>query len=695
MNSKDIKIKPRKQYKLSLSNLPWRSILRVAIWIGKVGFLVLLFLFIFRTIQIIFTMHNLLIVLKFAYPSALMLLVLALVAINLHEISKGSKRLSQKLSKKLKPKKFQLVIGQGGQELKRKKLDRPLYAIGKDPTCTINLEDESISSEQCRIYSTKDGWVAQNLSADAGTFVNNKQIEDSPQTLAPNDVISFSPNSANKGLWIRFQEQSMEPSSQASGKKLSESIKLSPLAERTSPAQIELRNLIIVLALVWIGFLIVFFAFNDKDIAPEMTYKGIIYYLTPYSIKLFPNFFLGAIFAGLFLLGSIIIRRKYPDADPYLLPMVALLTGLGLIVLYRLGPMIALDQNKPSLRSIAIKQFIWVGLGLIGMISMAWFLPARFFKEVGRKKYVYVLFSVLLIVFTGIFGQEINNRKLWINLGFFSVQTIEIVKVLLLFFIAGYFRDEGPYIKMTKFMGLPVPQLRFTGPFYVMWVLAILPVFFQKDFGPMVLLFGVFLAMYYAGTGSLAMVILGFVGLIVGGGFCYFMGWPSMVKTRVDMWLYPFTKAEGIVRSLWAIAAGGIFGVGLGFGLPHTLPVVQSDFNFSAICEELGFLGGASVIMLYALFVWRGFLIADRTRDSYQRLLAVGISTMFALQALMIIGGNMGLIPMTGITLPFMSAGGSAIFVNFLMLGLLIRISGEAGKTDDSPKPEDSAIKES
>ena len=444
--------------------------------------------------------------------------------------------------------------------------------------------------------------------------------------------------------------------------------------------RLNLKILTVIFLLISFGFLSVYFSLIDMEFPAQMIDKNTTYDLTFYSTSIFPNVFYSLFFIIIFLIPYLFLNKKLPDADPMIFFLVTFLSGISLILLYRLSPEIALVQNKPLLRDLAIKQFFWVGIGLSSMLVLVSLLKEQHFTHFSRKKYIYVLLSFVLIIITSIFGKEVAGRRLWIPLGHLSIQTVEIVKVILIFFIAGYFRDEGKYIQTTKFLGVRFPQLKYTGPFFVMWFLAILPVFLQRDLGPTILLFCLFLTMFYIGSGLVSFVVIGILMIVASGFITYYLGFPSMVKTRIDMWLHPFSYGEGVVQSFWAIASGNLWGAGLGYGQAHYIPVVQSDFNFSAICEELGFIGGASLLLIYGLLLYRGFKVAVKVDDVYRKLIITGIMTMLSLQALMIICGNMGLLPMTGITLPFVSYGGSSMIINFLTIGVVLWASNKDSK---------------
>jgi len=431
----------------------------------------------------------------------------------------------------------------------------------------------------------------------------------------------------------------------------------------------------LTVSLIILGFTLAFLAFEQRDDLGVHTIAETQIDLSRTTRTPIPNMLWGVFFAFIFLISHLAVKKLIPKFDPFLLPLATFLSGIGLIMLYRLSPDMAIIRNAPSLYRLFIRQFVWLIIGLAAVFFVLIFANKSFFLKTSRRKYIYVLFSVLLIALTGIFGKEINGRRLWLNIGPITIQSVEIVKIALIFFIAGYFNDKFFFIRKRNIRRFQLPRLKSTGPFLLMWVLAILPVFLQKDLGPTFLLFAVFLAMFYAGSSTYSLLSLGTLASIAVGCVCYFINQPSIVRTRIDMWLTPFSTNEGLAQSIWAISSGGMLGTGLGKGMPHYIPVVYSDFSFAAICEELGFIGGLAVLFAYLAIIHRSYLISVNSDDRYNKLLAAGIMSMFAIQSLIIIAGVTRLIPLTGITLPFISYGGTSIIVNFVMIGLLMRLS--------------------
>lgn len=367
-------------------------------------------------------------------------------------------------------------------------------------------------------------------------------------------------------------------------------------------------------------------------------------------------------------------RKTLPTRDPWLLPLVSILTGTGLVLLFRLGPDIGRIRGIAAFDHLFRLQFRSLSLSaIVFAFAVVWFTPARL-ESLTRKRYVYVLLSVALITLTAIFGVEAHGRRLSLNLGIMQFQTVELVKVLALFFMVGYFRYEKGFVEAGKgWLGLP--RGRYLMPYLTLWGLTLLPIFLQKDLGPTALLFALFLLIFYLGTGSGMSVVSGLAIMAVVGTLFYGLGLPSMVRTRVDMWLDPFTHSQNMAEAMWAVAGGGTVGVGMGRDMSHHIPVVQSDFNLVALAEAWGMVGVICIILWFALLVQRTIRFSLSATFPYQQMLLVGLGALWAIQTFIIVAGNLGLLPLTGITLPFISYGGSSLLVNFLVLGMIMRMS--------------------
>jgi cell division protein FtsW (lipid II flippase) len=382
-----------------------------------------------------------------------------------------------------------------------------------------------------------------------------------------------------------------------------------------------------------------------------------------------------ALFLGLYLAAHVAARIRLPLADPYLLPLTALLTGIGLTMIYRVDP------------DLAWRQGLWIVVGLAAFAALAIFLPD--YRILDRYKYVLGLTAVALLVLPAIpgLGATINGASLWVRLGPIAFQPGELAKVLVVVFLAGYLRDTREALASgLGRIGLPSPK--HAGPLLVVWGAAMLVLFQTNDLGGAMLYFSVFLAMLYVATGRIAYVVVGTALFALGAyGLYHVVG---HVEERVTIWLDPWSEPFGagyqLVQSIYAISGGGLFGTGLGRGVllspegnPY-IPFLETDFIYSAIAQELGLAGGAAVILLYVVLVYRGFRVAMLADDGFSKLLAAGVTATLALQAFIIVGGVTGLIPLTGITLPFVSYGGSSILANFLVLGLLLAVSNRANR---------------
>lgn len=379
--------------------------------------------------------------------------------------------------------------------------------------------------------------------------------------------------------------------------------------------------------------------------------------------------YMGAV-VGITLLFSAIGFR----GDQVLFPVTVALSALGLLVIQRLQP--ALEARGPSYALLPERQllYLWIGLGLLAFVVV-------FVRRIGwmrRYKYSWAVGSILLMLFTMLFGTEIQGARLWLSLGPVTIQPSEITKVALVIFLAGYLAENEDLIVANYRVGpLNLPPIPYLLPIILMWAFSMLIVVAQNDLGTALLFFGVLLAMVYLASGRLSYVAAGLLSFAAGSYIAYTAF--SRVQLRIQNWLDPWQDPVDAgyqqIQSEYAMASGGLFGRGLAFGSPGFIPEVHSDYVFAAIGEELGLLGTFAVLMLFLLLVFRGYLIAMRARDPFGRYLAAGLTSILAVQTLIIIGGTVRLIPLTGITLPFVSAGGSSLLSNFLIIGLLLRIS--------------------
>lgn len=360
--------------------------------------------------------------------------------------------------------------------------------------------------------------------------------------------------------------------------------------------------------------------------------------------------------------------------DPYLLPITSALTSLGLIFLFRLRP------------QYAERQFAWLLFGLLALAIITTFF--RKLYNLADYKYIFVAAGVFLLILPIFLGQEQYGARSWLNLGLFQLQPSEFVKILLVLFLSSFLAENRRILTTgdNQILGISIPGIREYGPLVGMWGVSLLILVFQKDLGTALIYFCSFLAMVYAATARIFYIVVGLILFFLGGLLAYYAF--DHVQARVDIWINPWPLMGGkgyqIIQSLFALGSGGIFGAGLGQGLPNLIPAVHTDFIFSAIVEELGLLGGCAVLVLYMCFIFRGFLIALSARNDFTALMATGLTVLMGLQTFIIIAGVIKLLPMTGVTLPFISYGGSSLVANFVLLGLLLNISHEVNRGNEA-----------
>jgi cell division protein FtsW (lipid II flippase) len=390
----------------------------------------------------------------------------------------------------------------------------------------------------------------------------------------------------------------------------------------------------------------------------------------------------GGYFLALCVATHIVIRIRLPDADPFLFPLVALLAGFGVVMLYRLDEGLARDQAN------------WFVLGLVLFSATIVFL--RDYEALERYRYVIATVGIVLLILPRIAGHPTNDAFLAVHLGPLTFQPTELAKICIVVFLASYLneRREVLVVGARNIAGVVVPPLKHLGPLLVVWGAAMLLLVLIRDLGSSVMFFGAFLALIYVATGRISFVVIGLAMFVLGAWF--FAHTVSHIHQRFDIWLDPFHDSSGtgyqLSQSLFAQADGGLFGKGLGDSLVQLpgatnchnvvncaiLPAPHTDFIYAVIVDELGLFGGAGVVLIYALIAERGFKTAILAEDGFSKLLATGLTAIFALQAFVIIGGVTRVIPLTGVTLPFISYGGSSIVANFILLALLLMISDKA-----------------
>ncbi|KUN46409.1 cell division protein FtsW [Streptomyces olivochromogenes] len=386
----------------------------------------------------------------------------------------------------------------------------------------------------------------------------------------------------------------------------------------------------------------------------------------------------GAGLGVLAVLAHVAVRLRAPYADPLLLPIAVLLNGLGLVLIYRL------DLETPGDRAAPI-QLIWSTLGVALFIAAVLFL--RDHRVLQRYTYVSVVTALGLLVLPILFP-AVNGARIWIRIAGFSIQPGEFAKVLLAVFFAGYLaanRNALAYAgrPVWRFKRLQLPTGRVLGPIVAIWLLSVVVLVLERDLGTSLLFFGLFVIMLYVATGRTGWIAVGLLLACVGA---VAVGWlEPHVHSRVQDWLHPFATIEAgqgpnqLAQSLFAFAAGGMLGTGLGLG--HSILIgfaAKSDFILATAGEELGLFGLCAIFLLYGLLVERGYRAGLALRDPFGRLLAIGLASIVALQVFVIAGGVTGLIPLTGMAMPFLAQGGSSVVTNWIIVALLIRVSDSA-----------------
>jgi cell division protein FtsW (lipid II flippase) len=387
----------------------------------------------------------------------------------------------------------------------------------------------------------------------------------------------------------------------------------------------------------------------------------------------------GAIFLGACLVGHVFIRARLPYADPYMYPLVALLAGIGLVELYRINP------------NLAWKQATLFGVGLALFVATVLFL--RDYRALERYRYTIAIVSILLLLaprLPGI-GRSTNGAYLSVGAGPFEFQPAEFAKIGIVIFLASYLNDVRDVLVRGR---VPRISIKHLGPLLVIWGLAMLMLVFIRDLGSSVMFFGAFLALLYVATNRLSLVLPGLALFL--GGAAFLADRVPHVHERVQAWLHPFNstlynKPGGsyqLAQSLFAQADGGLFGRGFGEALltqvgpggkpVPIVPAAHTDLIYAVIVNEVGLFGGVAILVIGLLFVARGFKTATLATDGFAKLLATGLSAVFAIQIFVIVGGVTKVIPLTGVTLPFVSYGGSSIVANFVLLALILIVSDRA-----------------
>jgi cell division protein FtsW (lipid II flippase) len=409
----------------------------------------------------------------------------------------------------------------------------------------------------------------------------------------------------------------------------------------------ELANLVVVGLLTAIGFASVYIARQSVVSTASLSYA--------------------AFFFALYLAAHLVCRLTVPYADPYLLPMAGLLTAVGVTEIYRLHS------------ADAFRQGLWIVVALAAMAGTLFALH-RDYRRLESYKYLFGLGAIGLLMLPAlpVIGTSINGARLWIHFGSLQFQPGELAKIFLIVFLAGYLREKREVLAQGR--------LKDFGPLLVIWGGAMLVLVETNDLGSALLYFGIFLAMLYVATGRVLYVLIGAV-LFVGGSAAAYST-IGHVRERVQIWLNPWphlhTSGYQLIQSLYSIGHGGYGGSGLGKGTFTTtagtqlIPSANSDFIYSALAQELGLIGVSALLLVFMLFIARGMKIGMLADDGFSKLLAVGLTFSFALQTFIIVGGILRLIPLTGLTLPFVSYGGSSVVANFILLAGLLLVSNRA-----------------
>lgn len=368
----------------------------------------------------------------------------------------------------------------------------------------------------------------------------------------------------------------------------------------------------------------------------------------------------------------LVLRRE--KSDELFFPLTAFLISLGWLEIYRL-------QSE-----MAIKQVYWIIIGEIAFILVLVYL--KDYRILEDYKYIFLIAAIVLQASVSVFGQEVHGAKIWFRFKFFSIQPVEFIKIFLAIFLASYLKQNRPILEKPLDKG-SYQMIRYYVLPFVLWGIAEAVLIIQKDLGIALLLFGVFLGLFYVTTRRGWLIGLG--ALLVGAGsFLIYLNF-THARIRFDAWLNPWSAPEGygyqIIQALFSLANGGLTGAGLGRGQPYFIPAVHTDYIFVALSEELGLIGSLIIICVFLVLIQRMFLCCLNSKDEFSSFLSLGFSLLFASQVFIIIAGSVKLIPLTGITLPFMSYGGSSLVSNFIMLAILMQISSRI-KTSRGLQPE-------
>ncbi|HJZ07117.1 MAG TPA: FtsW/RodA/SpoVE family cell cycle protein [Trebonia sp.] len=403
-------------------------------------------------------------------------------------------------------------------------------------------------------------------------------------------------------------------------------------------------------------------------------------------------------FVVLLAIAHLAVRRWAPYADPLLLPLAALLNGLGIVMIYRLqqagrggNPGIVISTMSSSTTAF---QVIYTAIGMAAFVAVLAFIRQP--RTLQRYTYTLGAVGLALVALPAVLPASISEvpgtlAKIQISIGGFTVQPEEFAKLALAVFFAGYLVTKRDVLALAgrRVLGIDLPRARDLGPILLAWGASLLLLIFESDIGTSAVFMGLFVAMLYIATSRTSWLLLGFV-MFVAGAFAASKLVPH-VHERFDIWLHPFTAANAqgnayqLVQGLYGMASGGLLGKGLGGGQPYITPLVQSDLVFTAFGEEIGLAGLMAILLIYGLIVQRGLRTAISVKDPFSKLLAGGLSFMLALQVFVIVGGVTRLIPLTGITTPFLSQGGSSLVASWILIAVLVRVSETARRPPPRP----------
>jgi cell division protein FtsW (lipid II flippase) len=392
---------------------------------------------------------------------------------------------------------------------------------------------------------------------------------------------------------------------------------------------------------------------------------------------------LGGGFAVVAFIFHLVLRWKAAYADPVLLPIVTLLNGLGLVMIHRI-------DLAPGSPHAAPRQLMWTAVGVAAAVALIFFVPDH--RRLRRYTFIFGLAGFILLLtplLPGI-GRNINGSRVWIGVGGFSFQPSEVAKILNTIFFASYLLQTRDALSLVgrRVLGLPLPRARDMGPILIAWIGSLGVLVFESDLGTSLLFFGLFVGMLYVATERRSWIIIGLGLFLVGAYVAYLLF--AHFQERVSLWLDPFQPglSDQIAKGLMGMAAGGLFGTGLGQGHPELTYFANSDVIIPSFGEELGLVGLFGILVLYGLMVERGLRAGIASRDGFGKLLATGLAFSIALQVFVVVGGVTRVIPLTGLTTPFLSAGGSSLLANWVIIAILLRISDQARRPTTDARAE-------